>query len=861
MSTDRLLDVFVGVQPDAQLLAATEKAIQDSVNRIRGMFGAMQNQSAAAAQNAANILNGINAGRGAGGAAGGGGGRGGQTGLVPEFEQARRLTQDLQQELQIVGRVIRATGAEKLTNSLQQMTDFLRRIQTDVGRQRTDNDIMGVRQSIDLLQDFRQQLNALLTRSGVSVIANRDFETLRDEAKKAIFEEKVRSRLADSLIVGNPSGDLKKNILETRAIVQALERDLLKAQEGFDGTQKSVTDLGTAIAKFKLGAAGLSDLQAQAKEAGPSFNTLTNNSYQLGQAIEDFAVGYSLNGFAGGVRGAANNVAFLLNNLVQADYIQGRISDKWKNLLPVIFGVGSAVLVTVVPAVAEWLAALNDIESKFRSIDREVQRIQQDQAGLSSINASAEAVREFARNATDVSDVVRKVIDLRGQMMLLEEEIIGTSRSLQQNNVFKTFSADIGAFEVKIRDVLSAYQQNIKFLGQLPGSPQAELTDPVERFLRFRQQRLETQKQGFLGAGALQANATELAVIQKQAEAVDGLTEKLLRGRKAIEEVQKQSQQGFVSESAIVEARDALRDLTDVAETVSDETSVLREALDITDETAKGFSETVGTLSGAMDDLGQKSQELAQSARSIEDAIAFSSRAVRQQTEDLKLQLAVQQGTVSANSDMFRQMQRAAEESERQLSTIERLTQITNRDTGRPLLSPDLALPFIAAERENRALSDRIQLQQRINETKDQLKSREEAIANLTKQSLRDEQSRLVTLESFTQQLQANALSSFKAEEQKEQERREAITKEILERQKLIDSMDRLNQAYNAAGDPERLGRINMRTDRFSVEPVGAFKGQDYARAWMEPILRQMVLEQSSTKTEVIRKDTTPRAQ
>ena len=67
MSTDRLLDVFVGVQPDAQLLAATEQAIQDSVNRIRGMFGAMQNQSAAAAQNAANILNGINAGRGAGG--------------------------------------------------------------------------------------------------------------------------------------------------------------------------------------------------------------------------------------------------------------------------------------------------------------------------------------------------------------------------------------------------------------------------------------------------------------------------------------------------------------------------------------------------------------------------------------------------------------------------------------------------------------------------------------------------------------------------------------------------------------------------------------------------------------------------
>ena len=38
--------------PDAQLLAATEQAIQDSVDRIRGMFGAMTNQSAAHATDA-----------------------------------------------------------------------------------------------------------------------------------------------------------------------------------------------------------------------------------------------------------------------------------------------------------------------------------------------------------------------------------------------------------------------------------------------------------------------------------------------------------------------------------------------------------------------------------------------------------------------------------------------------------------------------------------------------------------------------------------------------------------------------------------------------------------------------------------
>ena len=74
----------------------------------------------------------------------------------------------------------------------------------------------------------------------------------------------------------------------------------------FDGTQDSVDRLRASTGRFER--QGLGEIQAQAKPAA-SFNTLTNNAYQLGQAIEDFSVGFSLNGFAGGVRGATNTTS------------------------------------------------------------------------------------------------------------------------------------------------------------------------------------------------------------------------------------------------------------------------------------------------------------------------------------------------------------------------------------------------------------------------------------------------------------------------------------------------------------------------------------------------------------------------
>jgi hypothetical protein len=60
----------------------------------------------------------------------------------------------------------------------------------------------------------------------------------------------------------------------------------------------------------------LAKLEQEAeKKGGAGYGSFTNNMFQVGQAIEDFNIGFQLNGMLGGLRGASNNVAYLLSQL------------------------------------------------------------------------------------------------------------------------------------------------------------------------------------------------------------------------------------------------------------------------------------------------------------------------------------------------------------------------------------------------------------------------------------------------------------------------------------------------------------------------------------------------------------------
>ena len=811
MSTDRLLDVFVGVRPDAQLLAATEQAIQDSVNRIRGMFGAMQNQSAAAAQNAANILNGINAGRGAGAASGGGGGnrggRSGQTGLVPEFEQARRLAQDLQQELQVVARVIRATGAEDLTNSLQQMTDFLRRIQTDVGRQRSDQDVLGIRQSLDLLQDFRQQLQALQTRSAVTLDLRGQFDEAAQAARQAVNDERIRNRLAESLVRGTPSGDLRKQLLEARAVLQALEQQVKDVTLAFDGTQDSVDRLRASTAAFREAAQGLGEIQAQAKAAGPSFNTLTNNAYQLGQAIEDFSVGFSLNGFAGGVRGAANNVAFLLNNLVQADYIQGRISEKWKNALPIVFGIGSAVAITVLPKLVEWLTTLNDIDFKLREIGQASSDAFSDASFAAGLRRQEEEVAALARTADTTEEILSSLFEsvtkANSQRLTLVEEL--TDFFNHPNTGLKEANRELFLLEQRLNKIGSGT------------SPQGG--DEARRVVVQILNSVRSSRQAI-------AEAASDAVVD-----------------------------GALNTKAVERAVTSLRTVRDRFSEAVERSALPKNGL--TPEDIETIQKNLEPLLSNFEEFRNKALEV---SSVIDKQLAIGIDAAVKKTEELRNQQRLVRGelagTLTDQAKFLDGLAQAGKKFQEEVNTLLAEADAAGVDPQKIAAARAAFESRNQTEIENQVLERQVAL-------RDRIKTLDERIAEIRERMLNKQVlSRQVTTDSFIGGLQTNVLSINTNEDRERLKNLEAIKNEMLERQKLIDNLSLLNRAYSEAGDPEALKRLALRpANRFAIEPIGAFKGQDYGAVFVQNALRQMIAEQQNNTKELIRKDTTPRAQ
>ena len=159
-------------------------------------------------------------------------------------------------------------------------------------------------------------------------------------------------------------------------------------------------------------------------------------------------------------------------------------------------------------------------------------------------------------------------------------------------------------------------------------------------------------------------------------------------------------------------------------------------------------------------------------------------------------------------------------------------------------------------EIENQVLERQVAL-------RDRIKTLDERIAEIRERMLNKQVlSRQVTTDSFIGGLQTNVLSINTNEDRERLKNLEAIKNEMLERQKLIDNLNLLNRAYSEAGDPEALKRLALRpANRFAIEPIGAFKGQDYGAVLVQNALRQMIAEQQNNTKELIRKDTTPRAQ
>jgi len=323
--------------------------------------------------------------------------------------------------------------------------------------------------------DLSRLLSSSQVKASVDVQVNVDTEKTVAELRKSIAEiedqikvKKVGIELTAPKLVGSASGEdrekiylLVKNFREAEIAAERFKKQIDGTPESFQRYEGAMNGVKEAAEAY---GAGLSEIE---QVRGKSFNNLANNAYQLGQAFEDAAIGYQLNGITGAVRGASNNVSFLINDLSRVPLVQSKIANafgttekKVADLLPLTAGIGAALAVTVLVPTIEWLQTLNDVDLKIRDISQilttEFQKTDFD------IRIRADE-RSFAKSISDlgsVEDVLKKISEMESEVnektRQISDSLTEMSKSAGQEEMFQQFDTILQQIKPQIEEFASA---------------------------------------------------------------------------------------------------------------------------------------------------------------------------------------------------------------------------------------------------------------------------------------------------------------------------------------------------------------------------------------------------------------------
>lgn len=651
MSTDNeeLLDIFVGVRPSPNFLSDVDKLVDDATKRIIAKFGSITVPSP---RFSPPNVGGGGSGRGGGNAGsppvnppvpygpprppaggGGGSGRGGGGGNPPganpnqAFLDAIRSAEDLQRKTDRVFDTINQKTQPQLANQFELAKNELEDILVLLRRSSQDRDPLRLQEGISRLQTVRARFQgnlgeSLIGQTGGSSQRAQLVEELRELERLNRQKDQIRSTLAQSALQGLPFAE-KMDLRAVNAQIRTTQVELDGLIRGFNGTEQSleqviqkflelnkVEDISAELRDrlqqvysrplpdaFETLRNTRAELENGLKATGRSFNTLTNNAYQFGQAIEDFAVGYSLNGFAGGIRGAANNVAFLLNDFSRLEIIQDKLGKKTAQLLGLYAGIGSALAITVLPALVEWLESLNDIETEFEDISR---KIKSDFDEV-EFNVKLEAdERAFSRS-------IRRTEELKSAIEALRDASEEASdKNLDLISSFSGFGSS---------DTIQNVRKQATELQGIFSSQSLSLSSQIDAQKKARDFFAAAGNAGVFGGFGAQKDpregiASDLKKLESQLDIVDGISESSLVIKNNFLDAIEKGSAGIFDSSQLKKIVDAFDDIDTKSKSIS--------SLDLADPTdAESVIKTLDAMRGVVDTFRKASLEIDSANRKI----------------------------------------------------------------------------------------------------------------------------------------------------------------------------------------------------------------------------------------------------
>ena len=680
------------------------------------------------------------------------------------FQQQKSNSETSLFGVKSAGKSISASGDNDLIRQFTILNEQIDAAKRKLSKGLRAENLIDVTDATEQIRRLSDQIDAL--RSKANAVTDlkdsnqRTFKAFQDEESTRRVTSNVESSLRQQAVQGI-SSDKRAEILAAAGAIKIQEEALRKAASAFDGSTESlnaylaefvklngITDsvvaelarLGIALhdlddaADFTTQAdlrGKLKGIQVDATRTGSSFNNLSNNAYQAGQAIEDFAVGFSLNGIAGGIRGAANNVAFILNDMSRLPGVTNaavaavqkmrpalplkeaqELGAKYASMIPLAAGIGSALAIVVLPKMVEWLQSLTEIEYKLQNIGEQIKRNVADAEFNIGLEIGSSKFERDLDDAKSIEDIVKRTNDLIQKRDENQQKISSTAKALEESGAFGRGTNDIStAFQVSVKD-----------------------RDALEKKIAV------IREQGQSGPGLLFGIAPtekQLGDLKKSEEGV----RLLAKAQQDLDRLQRSAKSGSPDLAQnVVSARESFVQITKELDRAKESTDGFFRG--ISDENVKALKSSLGELGTELDKINKlaieaseiQNKNITQGLDAIIDKnkeLAFGLRLARAELKD-----SVPEGATQVD-ELFRKNDKIREDID---NTI--LDALKSNDPG------VRSKADAAAETQSKTLQ--LDLERLLSKSKDDLKKLEE----------KDKKSVFTNPEEFAKKLQTNVLSS-----------------------------------------------------------------------------------------------------
>jgi hypothetical protein len=863
------MDVFVNIQPDPEMLKAFNETIANTVKNTREAFNKLQATADITAAKMATV----------GGAGGRGGGQkppdtdaGRRSELAAqiraasdELQRLRQLTGFTKAELQEIGQSDLAKPFNASLREASALSLELRQI-----RMAADMDEEAFADVEARIASIQSRVSGLVTnlsqsRAGSQIqlaISVDEADTVANirksisEIEDQIKVKKVGIELTAPRLVGSASGEdrekiylLVKNLREAEIAAERFKKQIDGTPESFQRYEGAMNGVKEATEAY---GAGLSEIE---QVRGKSFNNLANNAYQLGQAFEDAAIGYQLNGITGAVRGASNNVSFLINDLSRVPLVQSKIANafgttekKVADLLPLVSGIGAALLITVLPPTVEWLESLNDIKAEFDDISAILSRTSGDIDFSVELKNTRQQLEEAVYGAESFSDSLKSALDYSREIDDSMQSLGAKMQSLATDKVKVGLEDSLAAFDEAIKSIPEKSGEMVSALVYMTNKNAAAMELTGNQFSVFSEEAITGTK------NQIKTLVEQEKSLQKQRntiQEIDSIVRKVGAGE-------------ILSAEEITKTKDSLRELSDISKQLSEAGSIYQ-GIDVEAGFVEKLQQNISSVTTEFEAFSNASDEIAIKQQALQDSLGET---VKKFSQLMKIDLtAVKikelEGLLTPEAGGLIEIANQAEKIG--ASFLELKERLKDQGASDVLLSQVQKLA-------DRTIQDRskLSLLERQKDLEDQiLKIYEQSTQEVEKQT-RSLKSQSTTLEDLSRNLQQNVLSSFEKENEFADVKKQRQT-ELLQ---LAERLNQVNMAIDVGGKPSLLQNIatrpTMESQMGMMMGVGGIAGAVEQSVYLAKIaaLLQKTVEglggvtsaQSETKDAIKQQDTKARA-